>query len=116
MFEGLRFRVVLLSVAIGYVTALVFVCWLQSSFFGDVPAAERGGSNTVPWLLVHVLGPFVTGYVAARLASSRAQLHATFAALICWLIAAWLGSGIIAGIIYVSASLAGSHVYAKLRA
>jgi fructose-specific phosphotransferase system IIC component len=115
MFRGLQLRVVFLAVAIGYLVPFSFLWWLKWSFFGGVPASERGGSDAFQWLVILAFIPLLIGYVAAWLSPVRPQLHAVFAGLVAWFIAAWLGSGFFVGILYVCFSATGAVVHATRR-
>jgi len=115
--NGIRVSSVALAVVVGYLIPLLFVNWLVFSFFGGVSASERGTSNTLPWLLLHVGGPVLGGYAAAKLAPARPKAHALLAAAVGWLLGAWfLGSGIVAAITYAAASIVGTFIRAKTSA
>lgn len=113
MLSNIRPSALCVGAFIGYVIPMAASLWVITSLFGAANARDAFSASGYFWMLVilHVGGPVVGGFIAARLGKTQPLMHGLFTALIGWLVAAVAGNGVLVGIVYVLASVTGAAIW-----
>ena len=112
MREGIRIPAICIGAFFGYVLPNAIVLWLIDSVYGASNAQDAFDSDgyALAMVCVHFAGPTLGGLVAARIARTQPLLHGLLTALVGWLLSTVMGNGILAGFLYVAASLSGARL------
>jgi putative membrane protein (TIGR04086 family) len=113
MFENIRFSALCIGALFGYVVPIAASLWVITSLLGATHARDALGDTAYPAMLmvIHIGGPLLGGFLAARSGKSRPLVHGVITALMGWLVAAMFGSGVLIGIVYVLASVTGAAIW-----
>ena len=113
MFSNIRPSALILGSFAGYVVPQFVSAWAVMSLFSAANARDAYGASGYFWvaIFVQVGGPLVGGYVAAKFGRTQPLLHGLLAALIGWLVASVFGNELLAGILYLLASIAGAAIW-----
>ena len=117
MFANIRPSALILGAFAGYVVPQFVSLWAVMSLFSAASARDAYGATGFFWMaiFIHVGGPLVGGYVAAKFGRTQPLLHGLFAALLGWLVSTIFGNGVLIGILYVLAGTTGAAIWRSRR-
>jgi hypothetical protein len=119
MLNQLTLKPVALGALGGFVLPYFVSFWFKVSFLGDVKQAHIDSPEvdyTVAYLFLFVVGPLAGGAIAAHVSKHQPILHAVLAALAGWVFYAWLGAGVLLGILFVAVAAVGAVGWKKTHA
>lgn len=119
MFSNVKLKAVALGALGGFILPYFVSFWFKVSFLGDVKQAHIDSPDvdyTVMYIFLLVLGPLAGGAIAAHVSRHQPILHAVLAALVEWLFYAWLGSGLLLGILFAAVAAVGALGWKKIHA
>jgi hypothetical protein len=119
MFSNLKLKPIVLGALGGFVIPYVVSLWFKVSFLGDVKQDHIDSPDvdyTLAYFFLFVVGPLAGGAIAAHVSKHQPILHAVLAALAGWVFYAWLGSGVLLGILFVAVAAFGAVGWKKIHA
>jgi len=119
VFSNVKLKAVVLGALGGFILPYFVSFWFKVSFLGDVKHPHIDSPEldyTAAYIFLFVLGPLAGGAIAAHVSKHQPILHAVLAALVGWVFYAWLGSGLLLGIWFVTIGAAGAFGWKKIHA
>ncbi len=113
MLANIRVSALCVGAFFGYVVPIALSLWIITSLYGAAHARDALSASGYFWMLIllHVGGPALGGFLAARMSKTQPLMHGVFTALVGWLVASIAGNGLLVGIVYVLASVTGAAIW-----